>query len=162
MSIYLLGFQSHRHLQGHIATSSFYWWKKNPTCTNTRLFACMGRTTDAPKVSWKTSPNESFCSDQDSKQRSEGPSGWKQETSTTRLGHADTCQNNVPVPWHEVQYYHIQQRTYKTCQGLQHETITAWESKEVKTSIYIQIFKKKKLNNSFQMQIDLSRLWRNK
>ena len=40
--------------------------EKDPTRTNIRIFACMGRTIDAPQlqVSWKTSPHESFCPDQ--------------------------------------------------------------------------------------------------
>ena len=72
--ICILGFQSHRHLKGHMATSSFYWWRKTP---HTRIFACMGRTTDAPHVSWKTSPHESFRPNRDSNPRGEGKSGHK-------------------------------------------------------------------------------------
>ena len=31
ITIYLFGFQSHHHNQGHMATSSFYWWRKTHT-----------------------------------------------------------------------------------------------------------------------------------
>ena len=27
---YVMGYQSHRHLQGHLAPSRYYWWKKTP------------------------------------------------------------------------------------------------------------------------------------
>ena len=58
--------------------------EKDPTRTNIGIFACMGRTTDAPQVSWKTSPMESFCPDWDSNPCSERLSGWKLRTSTAR------------------------------------------------------------------------------
>ena len=54
------------------------------TCTNIRIFARMGRTTDIPQDSRKFSPQESFWPDQDSNPRSEGLSGWKLRTSTAR------------------------------------------------------------------------------
>jgi len=40
----------------------------------------MGRTTDAPQVSLKTSPHESFCPDRDSNPRGEGLSGYKPQS----------------------------------------------------------------------------------
>ena len=58
--------------------------QEDPRRTNIGIFACMGRTTDAPQVSWKTSPHESFCPDQDSNPCGERLSGWKLRTSTTR------------------------------------------------------------------------------
>ena len=44
--------------------------EEDPTHTN--VFASMGRTNDAPQVSWKTSPNESFRPDRDLNLRVEG------------------------------------------------------------------------------------------
>ena len=38
--------------------------------------ACMGRTTNAPQVSWKTSSNESLRPDQDLNPHSKGLSGY--------------------------------------------------------------------------------------
>ena len=48
-----------------------------PNTYEYRIFACMGRTTDAMQVSWKTSPHKSFRPDRDSNPRGEGKSDNK-------------------------------------------------------------------------------------
>ena len=82
--IYLFDFQAHRHLQGHMASSSFLMVEEDPTRTNIEKFVGMGRTTDVPQVSWKASLHESWIPDRDSNARGEGLSDWKPRTSTIR------------------------------------------------------------------------------
>ena len=66
-------FYLHQHLQGHMVTSSFLLVEVELTSRNTGISACMGWTTDARPVSWKTSQREMFCPDQDTTNYLVGP-----------------------------------------------------------------------------------------
>ena len=59
------------------------------------MFACIGRITDAPQVSWKTTPHESFCPDRDSNPSGEGLSDWKPMASTTRPWAPPACRPSL-------------------------------------------------------------------
>jgi hypothetical protein len=86
---HIVGFTSHRHSIGHIATFQLYWWRRTSgalLCIISGTNGHLSRTTDVPQASWKASSHERIQSPcRDSNPQRWGASGLKSTTLTTRL-----------------------------------------------------------------------------
>ena len=106
--IYSLGFWSHLHLQGHMVTSSFYWWKKTPHVQILEYPHVLIEPSTQCRSTGRP-PHESFCTNRVLKPRGEfrwrktlpwNKNKWKQTTrldiAYTKLSADNNCVARLP------------------------------------------------------------------